>query len=189
MKFVSFPLQLSSPCACMEEKTWLKWCLMTSNVSLGKTMHILLFLLGHWPEGIKLPWRKSHYSKQLYEDRKQVTSYRLPHRTQHQMLIESLPSVPVLPWDWLGWVLSTSTFVSISMVATPLFWSSLLYMDISLSCLYKMITLKREKFCQLIFFFIFSALKKVHFGDYMKCSSCVNLNNRPFPLLLVCNIW
>ena len=135
---------------------------MTSNVSLGKTMHILLFLLGHWPEGIKLSCRKSHYSEQLYEDRKQVKSYRLPHRTQHQMLVESLPYVPVLPWDWLGWVLPTSTFVSISMVATLLFRSSLLYMDISLSCLYKMITLKREKFCQLILFFYF--LSKLTFS-------------------------
>lgn len=143
-----------------KKRTWWKWCLMTSNVSLGKTMHILLFLLGHWPEGIKLSCRKSHYSEQLYEDRKQVKSYRLPHRTQHQMLVESLPYVPVLPWDWLGWVLPTSTFVSISMVATLLVWSSLLYMDISLSCLYKMITLKREKFCQLILFFYFLSSKE-----------------------------
>ena len=162
---------------------------MTFKDNLGKTMHILLFLLGHWPGGIKLSCRKSHYPEQPYEDRKQVKRDSLTHRTQHQMLVKSLPYVPVLPWDWPGWVLSTSTFVSISMVATPLFWSSLLYIDISLSCLYTMITLKRGKFCQLsLVFFIFSALKKVHFWDYMNCSSCVTLNNRPFPLLLVCNI-
>ena len=45
---------------------------MTFKDNLGKTMHILLFLLGHWPGGIKLSCRKSHYPEQPYEDRKQV---------------------------------------------------------------------------------------------------------------------
>ena len=124
----------------LTKRMWWKWCCMTSKDSLEKVTHILLFFLGQWPGATELSCVKSHYPELPHEDRYQVERDRPAHRTQHQMLVKSLPYVPALPWERTGLAESCQP-------PTPLFWSSLLHKnklehtDISLLCfLYTMLT-------------------------------------------------